>query len=163
MGVIVALAIGDQQAIPPDQWQVFTRTRVNHLMSISGLHITMVASMLFLLVLRLWRRSETLVLNLPAVRAAIVCGLVVALSYAALSGFAVPAQRTVYMLAVVAVALWSGWTASSTAVLAAAAALVVVLDPMAVISPGFWLSFGAVAVIMFAGGSRIGRQGWFRA
>ena len=161
-GVIVALAIGDQQAIPPDQWKVFTRTGVNHLMSISGLHITMVASMVLLVVLRLWRRSETLVLKLPAVRAATVCGLVVALAYAALSGFAVPAQRTVYMLAVVAVALWSGWTASSTAVLAAAAALVVVLDPMAVIAPGFWLSFGAVAVIMFAGGSRIGRQGWFR-
>ncbi len=161
-GVIVALAVGDQQAIPPDQWQVFTRTGVNHLMSISGLHITMVASMALLLILRLWRKSETLVLKLPAIRAATVCGLIVALAYAALSGFAVPAQRTVYMLAVVAVALWSGWTARSTAVLAAAAALVVVLDPMAVIAPGFWLSFGAVAVIMFAGGSRIGRKGWFR-
>ncbi len=162
-GVIVALAIGDQQAIPPDQWQVFTRTGVNHLMSISGLHITMVASMVFLLVLRLWRRSETLVLKLPAVRAATLCGLVVALAYVALSGFAVPAQRTVYMLAVVAVALWSGWLVRPTAVLAAAAALVVVLDPMAVIAPGFWLSFGAVAVIMLAGGSRIGGHGWFRA
>jgi competence protein ComEC len=162
-GVIVALAIGDQQAIPPDQWQVFTRTGINHLMSISGLHITMVASMVFLLVLRLWRRSETLVLKLPAVRAATVCGLIVALAYAALSGFAVPAQRTVYMLAVVAIALWSGWTARPTAVLAVAAALVVVVDPMAVISPGFWLSFGAVAVIMLAGASRIGRLGWFRA
>ena len=161
-GVIVALAIGDQQAIAPDQWQVFTRTGINHLMSISGLHITMVASMAFLLVLRLWRRSETLVLQLPAVRAATAFGLIVALAYAALSGFEVPAQRTVYMLAVVAVALWSGWTARSTAVLAVAAALVVALDPMAVIAPGFWLSFGAVAVIMFAGGSRIGRQGWFR-
>ena len=161
-GVIVALALGDQQAIPPDQWQVFTRTGVNHLMSISGLHITMVASMAGLLVLRLWRRSPTLVLKLPAVRAATVCGLMVALAYAAISGFAVPAQRTVYMLAVVALALWSGWTARSTVVLAMAAALVVVLDPMAVIAPGFWLSFGAVAVIMLAGGSRIGKQGWFR-
>jgi competence protein ComEC len=162
-GVIVALAIGDQQAIPPAQWQVFTRTGVNHLMSISGLHITMVASMVGVLVLRLWRRSETLVLKLPAIRAATVCGLTAALAYAAISGFAVPAQRTVYMLAVVAAALWSGWAARSTAVLAAAAALVVVLDPMAVVVPGFWLSFGAVAVIMLAGGSRIGRQGWFRA
>ncbi len=161
-GVIVALAIGDQQAIAPDQWQVFTRTGVNHLMSISGLHVTMVAGMVFLMVVRLWRKSETLVLKLPAVRAATVCGLVVALAYAALSGFAVPAQRTVYMLAVVAVALWLGWTARSTAVLAVAAALVVVLDPMAVIAPGFWLSFGAVGVIMLARGSRIGTQGWLR-
>jgi competence protein ComEC len=162
-GVIVALAIGDQQAIPPDQWQVFTRTGVNHLMSISGLHITMVASMALVLALQLWRRSATLVLKLPAIRAATICGLFVALAYAALSGFAVPAQRTVYMLAVVAVALWSGWATRPSAVLAAAAALVVVLDPMAVIAPGFWLSFGAVAVITLAAGSRIGRTGWLRA
>src|SRR5258708_1878761 len=124
-------------------------------MTISGLHITMVASMVFLLVQRLWRRSETLILKLPAVRAATVCGLVVALAYAALSGFAVPAQRTVYMLAVVAFALWSGWTARPFAVLATAAALAVVLDPMAVIAPGFWLLFGALAALLFASGFRI--------
>jgi len=162
-GAIVALAIGDQQAIPSDQWRIFTRTGVNHLMSISGLHITMVASMVLLLVLHLWRRSARLVLKLPAVRAATLCGLLAALVYAALSGFAVPAQRTVYMLAVVAISLWSGWSARPTAILALAAALVVVLDPMAVIAPGFWLSFGAVAVIMLAAGSRIGRAGWLRA
>ncbi|HVY08406.1 MAG TPA: DNA internalization-related competence protein ComEC/Rec2 [Burkholderiales bacterium] len=162
-GVIVALAVGDQQSIPPDQWQVFTRTGVNHLMSISGLHITMVASLVVLVVSRLWRRSEKLVLGLPAMRAAAFCGLLVALAYALLSGFAVPAQRTVYMLAVVAFALWSGWNASPIAVLATAAAFVIVLDPMATIAPGFWLSFGAVAVIMFAAYSRIGKPGWLRA
>ena len=162
-GVIAALAIGDQQAIPAAQWQVFTRTGVNHLMSISGLHITMVASMMFLLVLRLWRASESLVLRLPAVRAATACAVLVALCYATLSGFAVPAQRTVYMLAVVGLALWTGWTARSVSILAVAAALVVMVDPMAVIAPGFWLSFGAVAVIIFAAGSRIGKPEWWRA
>ena len=159
-GVIVALAVGDQRAIPPPQWRVFTRTGVNHLMSISGLHITMVASLAYLLVLRLWRRSATLTLALPASRAAAVAGLAAALAYAALSGFAVPAQRTVFMLAIVAVALWLGWMMRPFTVLAAAAALVIVLDPMAVISAGFWLSFGAVAVIMLAGGGRIGRFSW---
>jgi competence protein ComEC len=162
-GVIVALAVGDQRAIPPSQWRVFTRTGVNHLMSISGLHITMVASLAYMLVLRLWRRSETLTLRLPAARAAAAVGLAAALAYAALSGFAVPAQRTVFMLAIVAVALWLGWMTRPLAVLAAAAALVIVLDPMAVISAGFWLSFGAVAVIMLAGGGRIGRFSWLSA
>jgi competence protein ComEC len=162
-GVIVALAVGDQRAIPPSQWRVFTRTGVNHLMSISGLHITMVASLAYLLVLRLWRRSETLTLRLPPMRAAVAAGLAAALAYAALSGFAVPAQRTVFMLAIVAVALWLGWMMRPLAVLAAAAALVIVLDPMAVISAGFWLSFGAVAVIMLASGGRIGRFSWLGA
>jgi len=159
-GVIVALVIGDQRAIPPPQWQVFTRSGVNHLMSISGLHITMVASLVFVAVLRLWRGSGALVSRLPALRAATVAGFLAASGYAALAGFAVPAQRTVYMLAVVAIALWIGWSVRPIAVLAVAAAVAVAIDPMAVISPGFWLSFGAVAVIMLAAGGRIGRLHW---
>lgn len=162
-GTIIALAIGDQRAIPPAHWQVFTRTGVNHLMSISGLHITMVAGLAFLLVLRLWRRVPALVSRLPALRAAAVSGLASAAGYAALAGFAVPAQRTVCMLAVVAWALWLGWTVRPVAVLALAAAVAVAVDPMAVISPGFWLSFGAVAVIMLAGAGRIGRAHWLHA
>ncbi|HEY5929422.1 MAG TPA: DNA internalization-related competence protein ComEC/Rec2 [Burkholderiales bacterium] len=159
-GVIVALVIGDQRAIPPPQWQVFTRSGVNHLMSISGLHITMVASLVFVAVLRLWRASGVLVTRLPALRAATVAGFLAASGYAALAGFAVPAQRTVYMLAVVAIALWIGWSVRPIAVLAVAAAVAVAIDPMAVISPGFWLSFGAVAVIMLAAGGRMGRLHW---
>jgi competence protein ComEC len=159
-GVIVALVIGDQRAIPPPQWQVFTRSGVNHLMSISGLHITMVASLAFVAVLRLWRGSGALVARLAALRAATVAGFLAASGYAALAGFAVPAQRTVYMLAVVAIALWIGWSVRPIAVLAVAAAVAVAIDPMAVISPGFWLSFGAVAVIMLAAGGRIGRLHW---
>lgn len=162
-GVIVALAIGDQRAIAPAQWKIFTRTGVNHLMSISGLHITMVASLVFVVVLRLWRKSAALTLRLPAVRAATAFGLLAALTYAAAAGFAVPAQRTVFMLAVVAAALWLGWMARPAAVLAAAAALVILIDPMAVIAPGFWLSFGAVAVIMLAGSGRIAPAGWLGA
>lgn len=162
-GVIVALVIGDQHAIPPSQWQIFTRTGVNHLMSISGLHITMVASLAFMLAMRFWRRSSALVTRLPALRAATVAGFLTAAGYAALAGFAVPAQRTVYMLAVVAVALWLGWAMRPLAVLAVAAAVTIAIDPMAVISPGFWLSFGAVAVIMLAGGGRLGRVNWVGA
>jgi len=142
---------------------VFTRTGVNHLMSISGLHITMVASMAFVLVLWGWKRCPPLVTRLPALRAAALAGLATAAAYAALAGFAIPAQRTVCMLAVVAWALWLGWTLRPLAVLALAAAVATVFDPMAVISPGFWLSFGAVAVIMLAGGGRIGRAHWIQA
>lgn len=166
-GVITALAIGDQRSIPAHQWKVFTRTGVNHLMSISGLHITMVSSLVFALVLRLWRAWPRLALRLPALRAATGAGLVVAASYAALAGFAVPAQRTVFMLSVVAAALLSGWRWAPSAALGAALFVVVALDPMAPISAGFWLSFGAIAAIMLsvAGtGARVGwLRGWLRA
>src|SRR3989338_5702252 len=105
-GVLSALSIGDQSSIPAEQWQVFTRTGVNHLMSISGLHITMLASFGFALTYWLWRRSTRLILLLPARKAAALVALLVALGYALLSGFAVPAQRTVYMVGAVAAALW---------------------------------------------------------
>jgi len=160
-GVLVALVVGDQRAIPAAQWQVFTRTGVNHLMSISGLHVTMFSSLAFALVAGLWRRSPRLTLWLPARKAAVIAGLAAALAYALLAGFAVPAQRTVYMLAVVAIALWQGRFTSATTVLAWALLAVVVLDPWAVLSPGFWLSFGAIAIIMLVSVGRIGKVHWF--
>lgn len=159
-GVLQALAMGDQHAIPRDQWQIFTRTGTNHLMAISGLHITMISSMIFALVFWLWRWSAYLTLRLPARRAAVAAGLVVALAYAVLSGFAIPAQRTLYMLAVVAIALWRGRQSSATMVLAWALFWVVLLDPWAVMAPGFWLSFGAIGLIMLITVGRIGRVHW---
>jgi len=159
-GVLVALAIGDQQAIAPAQWTVFTRTGVNHLMSISGLHITMVSGLVFAAVSWGWRRLPTAALRFPAQKAAAVAGLAAAFSYALLAGFAVPAQRTVYMLTVVATALLLGRTTATTAVLAAALFVVLLLDPWAVLAPGFWLSFGAVALILYVGTGRLRGPGW---
>lgn len=158
-GILVALAVGDQRAIPREQWQILTRTGVNHLMSISGLHVTMVSGLIFSLVYWLWRRSA-LTLRIPARKAAAVAGVASALGYALLAGFAVPAQRTVYMLAAIAVALWLGRSISMTAVLAWALLAVVVVDPWSVLSPGFWLSFGAIAVILLVTAGRIGRTHW---
>lgn len=159
-GVLTALAIGDQGSIPQAQWQVFTRTGVNHLMSISGLHITMLAGLAFSLVYALWRRSARLALRLPARKAAAIAGLLVALVYALLSGFAVPAQRTVYMLATVAGSLLLSRNIAPTQILAAALLVVLLLDPWAVLSAGFWLSFGAVALILYVTANRLGHARW---
>ena len=159
-GVITALVMGDQRAIPPEQWQVYTRTGVNHLMSISGLHVTMLSGLAFALMNFAWRRSARLTLALPAVKAAAAAGLVTALTYAMLAGFAVPAQRTVFMLAVVAAALWTGRAAAAGPVLAVAVLAVLLIDPWAVRAPGFWLSFGAVAIIMLVSVNRLQPAHW---
>jgi competence protein ComEC len=159
-GVIVALVIGDQRGIDQADWLVFNRTGIGHLISISGLHITMVAGLAALGASGLWRRSfftdAQLPLRLPAQKVAALAGALVALLYVLLAGFGVPAQRTLYMLAVVALALWTGRLSSVTHVLCTALGVVLVLDPWAVLWPGFWLSFGAVAVILFGGQGRIG-------
>ena len=154
-GVLTALAIGDQASISQSQWQVFRRTGVTHLMSISGLHVTMLGSLAFFVVYFLWRRSTRLTLHFPARKAAAVAGLFAALTYALLSGFGVPAQRTVYMLATVALALLSSRNIAPSQVLAAALLVVTILDPWAVLAPGFWLSFGAVGLILYISANRL--------
>lgn len=162
--VLTALAIGDQHAIPQSQWRIFLRTGVNHLMSISGLHITLFSSLVFLLTQAVWRRSARATHWLPARKAAILCGVVAALAYALVTGFAVPAQRTLYMLAIVAAALWFDRLSSASRVLALALFAVVLLDPWAVLAAGFWLSFGAVAVIFYIVSQRIGAaKPWVQA
>ncbi|MFL6674207.1 MAG: DNA internalization-related competence protein ComEC/Rec2 [Massilia sp.] len=159
-GVIVALVIGDQRAIDQSDWAVFNRTGVSHLISISGLHITMIAGLFALAASSLWRRSfftnAQLPLLLPAQKVAALAGAGAGLLYVLLAGFGIPAQRTLYMLTVVAAALWLGRITSVSHVLCAALGLVVLLDPWAMLWPGFWLSFGAVAVILYAGAGRVG-------
>ena len=154
-GVIAALAMGDQRSISQQEWQVFNRTGIAHLVSISGLHITMIAGLAAWVAGWLWRKSFfvpewQLPLLLPSARLAVLAGLGVAWAYVALAGFGVPAQRTLYMLAVVALAVWLDRMSSASHVLALAAGVVVLLDPWAVMWPGFWLSFGAVAAILYA-------------
>ena len=160
IGVLTALAIGDQAGIPAAQWQVFTRTGVNHLMSISGLHITMLSGLAFAASYWLWRRSARLTRALPARKAAALIGLLVALGYALLAGYGVPAQRTVYMLATIASVLWLSRTVAPSQTLAAALLVVLLLDPWAVLSPGFWLSFGAVALIFYVTAHRLRPPHW---
>lgn len=160
IGVLGALAIGDQDSITPAQWQVFTRTGVNHLMSISGLHITMLAGFAYAICYWLWRRSARLTLFIPARKVAAVVGFLIALGYALLAGYGVPAQRTVYMLATVAIALWSSRNIAPSQLLAIALIVVTLFDPWSVISPGFWLSYGAVALIFFITANRLGTGGW---
>lgn len=161
-GVLQALAIGDEAGIGQADWQTFLRTGTNHLMSISGLHITMLAGLGFALTYAFWRRSEALTLRLPARKAATVAGVIIALLYALIAGFAIPAQRTFLMLLVIAIALWSGRNMSIARVLTMALLAVVILDPWAVLAPGFWLSFGAVAIIAYAMGGRLWRLHWLR-
>lgn len=156
-GVLTALAIGDQDSIAQSQWQVFRRTGVIHLMSISGLHITMLAGIGFALIYWLWRQSAALTLWLPARRAAAIAALLVAYGYSLLAGFGVPAQRTVYMVAAAACALWMNRNFSLGQILSIALLGVLIPDPWALLSPGFWLSFGAVALIFYVTAHRIWR------
>jgi competence protein ComEC len=165
-GVIVALVIGDQRGIAQADWEIFNRTGIGHLISISGLHITMVAGLAALAASFLWRRSFfthwQLPLLLPAQKVAALTGAAVAFLYVLLAGFGIPAQRTLYMIVVVALALWCGRMSGISHILCCALGVVVLLDPWALLWPGFWLSFGAVAAILYASTGRVrdAATGW---
>ncbi|NWG39922.1 MAG: DNA internalization-related competence protein ComEC/Rec2 [Hydrogenophilaceae bacterium] len=166
-GVIIALAVGDQGSIPHGNWRVYNRTGTNHLMSISGLHITLFAVLMGSMVYAIWRSVPALVLRLPARRAALLAGWLAALAYTLLAGFQIPAQRTLFMLTVIVVGLGLRREPRPFSLLILALFVVLLIDPWAVLAPGFWLSFGAVAAMMWAGQGLIGRSGkivsWTRA
>jgi len=153
--VLRALAIGDQDGMDDADWRVFNRTGLTHLVSISGSHITMLAGMAALAVRWLWCRlswrGRILAERWPARRAAACAALITAWLYCLLAGWGVPARRTFLMLAMVAGAQALQLRLSGSRVLALAAAVVVALDPWALLASGFWLSFAAVAVLLAAG------------
>ncbi|QWD61271.1 DNA internalization-related competence protein ComEC/Rec2 [Polynucleobacter sp. MWH-UH25E] len=148
-GVIIALVMGDQNAIHQDDWGVFNATGIGHLISISGLHVTMLAGVGAALAAFFWRR-RSLPLLLPVGKVAALSGFLTAFIYAWLAGFQIPAQRTMYMVGVVAFALWTGRNPRSFDIWWWALVFVLLIDPMAPYTPGFWLSFGAVAAILYA-------------
>ncbi|MFQ5642969.1 MAG: DNA internalization-related competence protein ComEC/Rec2 [Thiogranum sp.] len=141
-----ALGVGDRSGMSPAQWQVLRATGTSHLLAISGLHVGMVAGLVFFLT----RKGWSLLGNpqrWPSPRVAAACAMVAALAYALLAGFQVPAQRALVMVSVWMLALiWTGrpdpWRVWGFALLA-----VLLLDPFAVVDAGFWLSFAAVALI----------------
>ena len=161
-GLIAALVVGDQNAIDRADWDVFRATGVAHLMSISGLHVTMFAWLAALVVGWLWRRSGALCLWVPAPNAALVCGVLLAAAYASFSGGGLPSQRTVLMLATVGVLRLSGKQWPWPLVWLVACAAVVVMDPWALLQAGFWLSFVAVGVLFAtdSGAEQAHKQGF---
>jgi competence protein ComEC len=162
-GLVQALVMGDQSQITQEDWQVMLNTGTTHLMSISGLHISLLAGLVFAISHFCWRRVPALVLRLPARKAATFAAVMTALCYALIAGFAVPTQRALCMLLVFAVALWTGRQFVISQVLAIALIVVIIIDPWAVISAGFWLSFGAVACLAFVFTGRVAKLSWHRA
>jgi competence protein ComEC len=161
MGIVAALVTGDQQAITRSDWDVFRATGVAHLMSISGLHITLFAWLAALLLRALWRSSPRLCLAYPAQHAGLLGGLLLATSYALFSGWGVPAQRTVLMLATVTLLNLSARRWPWPQLWLLTAAVVLLADPWALLQAGFWLSFVAVGVLFAGAGQQQNtRQTW---
>lgn len=162
-GLIKALVLGERSGISSEQWEVLARTGTNHLMAISGLHIGLMAGLAFWAGRWLWSRFRCLTLLLPAQKAASMAAMLTALLYAGLAGFSLPTIRALIMVWVAMLAQLRGRVIVPSQVLAMALLLALLIDPLAVLSAGFWLSFGAVALILYGMSCRVGEGGlWWR-
>ena len=148
-GLIVALVNGDGSGIADTQWETLRRTGTLHLVAISGLHISLIAGVFFWLVRHAWSLPGVTVLRLPAQFAGALGALIAAVAYAALAGFVIPTQRALIMLTVAMGAVLLRRRMPPSQLLAVALLCVLLFDPFAVMASGFWLSFAAVAVIIY--------------
>jgi len=150
--VVLALALGDRSLFTNDDWQLFNRSGLTHLISISGTHITLVAGSVGWLILFGVRRLRFFGISLtqwyPAPVLAGFAAIFVAALYSALAGWGVPARRSFFMLSFAFLGYLGRLSISPSILLLLSAVVVLLLDPWAMLSTGFWLSFGAVTVLM---------------
>lgn len=158
-GLIAALTVGDQAAIQASYWDIFRLTGVAHLVSISGLHITMFAWLAAHLIRFIWSLHIPCLYKIPAVTVGRWGGLLFAFLYALLSGWGLPAQRTILMLLVVTCLQQSSLRWPWPRVWLLAMFMVVVQDPWALLAVGFWLSFVAVGVLIVSDGENNSNAG----
>ena len=157
IGLIKALTIGDRHEVNNKQWDVFRKTGTVHLLAISGLHIGLIAGIAYFIVHQF---SARLAVSSPQLIAAICC-MVVAVFYAALAGFSLPTQRALIMLAIAMLANCWQRNIKPSNTIALTMFAVLVFDPLAVLSAGFWLSFLAVTVIIYSVGGRLGKPAYW--
>jgi competence protein ComEC len=162
-GIVAGLAVGLQDALSREQWLQLSRSGTSHLMAISGLHIAMVATVFAWLGGRVQRFRQRHGATGAGRDASVVAAAVAALGYSLLAGWSVPTQRTMVMIACGAAALLLRRRIGVADGLGCCVAGVLLLDPLAPLAPGFWLSFGAVAVILFGATGHVRPLGLVRS
>ena len=143
-----ALLIGDRSSIDPEVSETLKRAGIMHLWAISGMHLGLLTMLTYAIIYWLLRRSERLILASNLRKVALVMTLPLLLIYALLAGFQSPAARAFIMTSWMVTALCCNRFHSPVSTLAGAALLILLMDPMAIESPSFQLSFSAVAAII---------------
>lgn len=159
--ILKALAVGDTRGLDAADWDTARATGVSHLMAISGFHVGVAAGGGIVLARLLYAVFPWLALTFPRQIAQAVLGLGVAGTYGLLAGMGLPTVRSLLMIAVVVLAAIGRRRASGASLLSLAVLAILVVDPLAVLSPGFWLSFAGVGFLMLCVAPRsTGWRGW---
>lgn len=154
-GLISALTTGMRSEITDKQWQVMRGTGTNHLFAISGLHLAFITGIIYWIVRFIYCRIPYAVLYFPAPKIVSVLTLLLAIFYSMLAGFAIPTQRALLMLSVFSLAIINQRYLTRYYSFYLALLIILIIEPFAVLSASFWLSFAAVLLIFYAVSGRI--------
>jgi len=149
-GFAAALVTGDRSLVPPDDDEALRDTGLTHILSISGMHLSIVGGLVFLLVKRTLALIGPLALRIPVQKPAAIVALLACFSYMVLSGSSVPAQRAFIMAAIVFGAIIADRSPISLRTFAIAMIAVVLFQPESVVTPGFQMSFAATGALVAA-------------
>lgn len=155
LGLVSALTTGIRYEITDEQWQVMRGTGTNHLFAISGLHLAFITGMMYGIVRFICCRLPYVTLYIPAPRIASALTLLSALFYSALAGFAIPTQRALLMLSAFSLAIIQRRYLTSSHAFYLVLFIILIIEPFAILSASFWLSFSAVAFIFYAVANRM--------
>jgi competence protein ComEC len=161
-GFLAALTVGDRRGIRDQEWDILRATGTTHLLAISGLHVGLVAGFGGLLGYLLFQLLTRFLVPPPRPVLVMICALTLAWSYAAMAGFSLPTQRALAMLTVWAVAIALRRRTGGMLVLAIALMAVLLMNPRSVLTPGLWLSFTAVAALLWVLGP-VRKGAWWRS
>ncbi len=150
VALLTALALGERFRFSEQHWADFRRTGTSHLVAVSGMHVALLGVVVFVVLRRVCLRFPAPLASLD-LEVASAASLLATAYYAALTGFAVPAQRSLLMIAVASIAVASRLRISAAQIVAATLVAVLVFDPFAPLSASFWLSFVAVAILLALG------------
>lgn len=154
--LLKALSVGIKHSISQSDWTLLQDTGTAHLIAISGLHIGLASGIAVMCVSFAWRMTMYST-RIPALKIAAIGGIVTSILYAALAGLAIPTFRAMIMLIALYLSLLLNFRINPWNILATALFLVLIITPMSVLSSGFWLSFLAVAWILYFLENRRGR------
>ncbi|MGE3920765.1 MAG: DNA internalization-related competence protein ComEC/Rec2 [Gammaproteobacteria bacterium] len=163
VGIIAALAVGERSHITPEQWRVFSATGTNHLVVIAGLHIGICTIFTYFIFAWAWRRSAILPLMIPTPIVATIASLIVAFIYAALAGFSVPTLRALIMVMVYMMGVIFRIRLPALHAYFLALFFILIIEPFSILSAGFWMSYSAVFIIIYAMNYRLSTNSlWWR-
>lgn len=148
--IAAALLTGERSGIPDEVNTAMQLSGLAHLLSISGLHLALVAGILFFGVRFALAAIEWVALRYPIKKIAAVAALLGAFAYMLVSGAAVPTQRAFLMTAMVLVAVMLDRSALSMRLVALAALVVLAVQPEALLEASFQMSFAAVVALIAA-------------